>query len=103
MWPPPWNLSRERDWVKIGVAADLFQVVVWVFLALTLDVLLRHVSGDAAGAMAAWSRSGRRSSSSDILFEFQGMRVVINLMYTVTVGTGDRRPWQCGCRPAALR
>ena len=81
------NLVANAGLVKIGVAADLIQVVVWVFLALTLYVLLRHVSGYAARAMVVLVAIGASISFLNILFEFQGMRIATDPTYTATVGT----------------
>ena len=80
------NLVANAGLVKIGVAADLIQVTVWVFLALTLYVLLRHVSGYAARAMVVLVAIGASISFLNILFEFQGMRVATDPTYTATVG-----------------
>ncbi len=80
------NLVANAGLVRIGVAADLIQVVVWVFLALTLFVLLRHVSGYAARAMVVLVAIGASISFLNILFEFQGMRVATDPTYTATVG-----------------
>jgi hypothetical protein len=80
------NLVANAGLVKIGVAADLIQVVFWLFLALTLYVLLRHVSGYAARAMVVLVAIGASLSFVNILFEFQGMRVATDPTYTETVG-----------------
>jgi hypothetical protein len=80
------NLVANAGLVRIGVAADLIQVVVWVFLALTLYVLLRHVSGYAARAMVVLVAIGASISFLNILFEFQGMRIATDPTYTATVG-----------------
>jgi len=80
------KLVANAGLVKIGVAADLIQVVFWVFLALTLYVLLRHVSGYAARAMVVLVAIGASISFLNILFEFQGMRVATDPAYSATVG-----------------
>jgi hypothetical protein len=80
------NLVANAGLVKIGVAADLIQVTVWVFLALTLYILLRHVSGYAARAMVVLVAIGASISFLNILFEFQGMRVATDPTYTATIG-----------------
>jgi hypothetical protein len=80
------NLVANAGLVKIGVAGDLIQVTIWVFLALTLYVLLRHVSGYAARAMVVLVVIGASLSFLNILFEFQGLRVVTDPTYTATVG-----------------
>ena len=81
------NLIANAGLVRIGVAADLIQVTVWVFLALTLYVLLRHVSGYAARAMVVLVAIGASISFVNILFEFQGMRVATDPTYTAMAGT----------------
>ena len=80
------NLVSNAGLVRIGVAADLIQVTVWVFLALTLYLLLRHVSGYAARAMVVLVAIGASISLVNILFEFQGMRVATDPTYTATIG-----------------
>ena len=98
------NLVANAGLVRIGVAADLIQVVVWVFLALTLYVLLRHVSGYAARAMVVLVAIGASISFLNILFEFQGMRVATDPTYPATVGAaGSTRAGHVDARPAALR
>ena len=81
------NLVANAGLVRIGVAADLIQVVVWVFLSLTLYVLLRHVSAYAARAMVVLVAIGASISFLNILFEFQGMRVATDPTYLAAVGT----------------
>jgi hypothetical protein len=80
------KLAANAGLVKIGLAGDLIQVTIWVFLALTLYVLLRHVSGYAARAMVVLVAIGASLSCVNILFEFQGLRVVTDPTYTATVG-----------------
>src|SRR3954453_12514269 len=76
------NLVANAALVRIGVAGDLIQVTIWVFLALTLYVLLRHVSGYAARAMVVLVAIGASLSFLNILFEFQGLRVATDPAYT---------------------
>jgi hypothetical protein len=80
------KLVANAGLVKIGVAGDLIQVTIWVFLALTLYVLLRHVSGYAARAMVVLVAIGASLSFVNILFEFQGLRVATDPAYTATIG-----------------
>src|SRR4029078_1947993 len=81
------NLVSNAGLVRVGVAADLIQVTVWVFLAMTLYVLLRHVSGYAARAMVVLVTIGASLSFVNILFEFQGMRIATDPGYVAAVGT----------------
>ena len=81
------NLVANAGLVRIGVAADLIQVTVWVFLSMTLYVLLRHVSGYAARAMVVLVAIGASLSFVNILFEFQGMRIATDPGYAAAAGT----------------
>src|SRR6266516_6375325 len=45
------NVDANSGLVRVGVVADLFQATVWVFLALTLYILLQQVHKSAARAM----------------------------------------------------
>lgn len=81
------NLVANAGIVRIGVAADLIQVTAWVFVALTLYALLRHVSANAARAMVVLVAIGAAISCVNILFEFEGMRVATDATYLAAVGT----------------
>jgi hypothetical protein len=81
------NLVANAGLVRIGVAADLIQVAVWVFLSLTLFALLRHVSAYAARAMVVLVAIGASLSFVNILFEFEGMRVATDAAYVAAVGS----------------
>lgn len=69
------NLIANAGLVRLGVAADLIQVVFWLFLSMTLFTLLRHASEFAARAMVVLVAIGAALSFVNILFEFVGMRV----------------------------
>jgi hypothetical protein len=69
------NLIANAGLVRLGVAADLIQVVVWLFLSMTLFTLLGHASAFAARAMVVLVGIGAALSFVHILFEFVGMRV----------------------------
>ena len=64
------NVVAHSGLVRAAVAANLVQATIWVFLAMTLYLLLRHVNKNAASAMVVLtaigpaSRSSTRSSSS---------------------------------------
>src|SRR3989454_6822536 len=47
------NVLANSGLVRLGVVADLFQATVWVFLALVLYRLLKHVNKSAASAMVS--------------------------------------------------
>ncbi len=69
------NLFANSGLVRIGVVADLIQATVWVFLALTLYRLLKHVSKSAARAMVILTAIGAGITMLNAVFEFEGMRV----------------------------
>jgi hypothetical protein len=69
------NLIANSGLVRIGVVADLFQATVWVFLALTLYRLLKHVNKSAARAMVVLVAIGASITMLNAVFEFEGMRV----------------------------
>ena len=92
---PPATSTTNAGLVRIGVAADLVQVTAWVFLALTLFALLRHVSDYAARAMVVLVAIGAAISCLNILFEFEGMRLA-------TEGTGLSTAGAAGADALAL-
>jgi hypothetical protein len=69
------NLITNSGLVRIGVVADLFQATVWVFVALTLYRLLRHVNKSAASAMVVFASIGAGITMLNAVFEFEGLRV----------------------------
>jgi hypothetical protein len=81
------HLVANSGLVRIGVAADLIQATVWVFLAMTLYVLLSHVNAYAARAMVVLVAIGAAVSYLNILFEFEGMRVATDTTYLAAIGT----------------
>jgi hypothetical protein len=81
------NLVANAGLVRIGIAADLIQVPVWVFLAMTLYALFRHASGYAARAMLVLVVIGAALSFVNILFEFLGLRVATDGAYTNALGS----------------
>jgi hypothetical protein len=80
------HLVANAGLVKIGVAADLIQATVWVFLSMTLYALLRHVNAYAARAMVILVVIGASISFLNILFEFEGMRVATDPAYLAALG-----------------
>jgi Domain of unknown function (DUF4386) len=69
------NLVANSGLVRMGVVADLIQATVWVFLALALYRLLRHVHQSAAVAMVVLAALGAGIACLNAVFEFEGMRV----------------------------
>src|SRR5256886_17073826 len=69
------NLIANSGLVRIGIVGDLFQATVWVFVALTLYRLLRHVNKSAASAMVVLASIGAGITMLNAVFEFEGLRV----------------------------
>ena len=61
------NLLANSGLVRIGVVADLIQATVWVFVAMTLYLLLKHAHKDAARAMVAFAAMGAGITALGIL------------------------------------
>src|SRR5438552_18974910 len=68
------NLLANSGLVRIGVVADLFQATVWVFLGLTLYLLLKHVNKSVARAMVVLVAIGASIVCLNTVFEFEGLR-----------------------------
>jgi hypothetical protein len=82
------NVVANSGLVRMAVVADLVQATVWVFLALTLYRLLKHVHQGAAGAMVALVAIGAGIVCLNTVFEFEGMRVATDSSYAAALGTG---------------
>jgi hypothetical protein len=74
--------------VRMAVVADLVQVTAWLFLALTLYRLLKHVRPGAALAMVTLVAIGAGIVSINTIFAFEGMRVATGISYAAFLGTG---------------
>jgi len=69
------NLIANSGLVRLGVVADFFDNVIWVFLGLTLFGLLKHVNKNAARAMVVLVAIGASITMLNAVFEFEGLRV----------------------------
>jgi hypothetical protein len=69
------NVVANAGLVRLGVVADLFQATVWVFLGLTLYLLLQHVNKGVARAMVVLVAIGASITMLNAVFEFAGLRV----------------------------
>jgi hypothetical protein len=81
------NLLANAELVRLGIVADLFQACVWVFLAMTLYLLLKHVHPSAASAMVALVAIGTGIVCLNEIFEFEGLRVATGQVGSVAVGS----------------
>ena len=82
------NVVAKAGVVRIAVVSDLIMVTAWVFLALTLYRLLKHVHPSAASAMVVLVAIGAGIVSLNTVFEFEGLRVATDSSYAAALGTG---------------
>jgi hypothetical protein len=69
------NLVANSGLVRMGVVADFFDNVIWVFLALILYRLLKRVNTSAARAMVVLVAIGASITMLNAVFEFEALRV----------------------------
>jgi hypothetical protein len=69
------NLIANAGLVRLGVVADFFDNTIWVFLALVLYRLLKHVNKSEARAMVVLVALGAGITMLNAVFEFEGLRV----------------------------
>jgi hypothetical protein len=69
------NLVANSGLVRMGVVADFFDNVIWVFLALILYRLLKQVNTSAARAMVVLVAIGASITMLNAVFEFEALRV----------------------------
>ena len=82
------NVVAKAGVVRIAVVSDFVMVTAWVFLALTLYRLLKHVHQGAASAMVVLVAIGAGIVSLNTVFEFEGMRVATGSSYAAALGAG---------------
>jgi hypothetical protein len=80
------NVLANPGLVRVGVVADLFQATEWVFLAMALYLLLRHVSTDVARGMVVLVAVGAAIVCLNDVFEFVAVRVATDGFYAAALG-----------------
>jgi Domain of unknown function (DUF4386) len=80
------NLVANAGLVRMGVVADLIQATIWVFLALTLYQLLKHVSKAAARAMVVLVALGASILMLNEVFGFESLRVATGAVNLASLG-----------------
>jgi hypothetical protein len=83
------NVVANSGLVRIGVVADLFQATIWVFLALTLYVLLKHVHQSAARTMVVLVAVGAAIVCLNDVFQFESVRVATDGAYAAALGAAS--------------
>jgi hypothetical protein len=80
------RVVANADLARIGVLADLLQATVFVFLALTLYLLLSRVHRNAATAMVVLVAIAATIMCLDKTFQFAALRVATDPSYAATFG-----------------
>src|SRR3989440_2737808 len=81
------NLLANSGLVRLGVVADLFNATVWVFLGLTLYLLLKHVNKSVARTMVVLVAIGASIVCLNVVFEFEGLRAATGAVNLAAFGT----------------
>ncbi len=81
------NVVANSGLVRMGVFADLLDQALFVFLALTLYLLLNHVSKSVARAMLVLVALAAGIGSINTVFEFEGLRVATGSAFAAAFGS----------------
>ena len=81
------NVIANSGLVRIGIVADLFQATVWVFVALTLYLLLKHVNKSVASAMVILAAIGASITMLNTVFEFEALRAATGAVNLAAFGS----------------
>ena len=80
------NVVANAGLVQISVLADLLQATVFVFLGMTLYLLLRHVHRNVAAAMLILVAIATTIMCIDKVFQFGALRVAGDASYAAVFG-----------------
>ncbi len=81
------NLRANPDLARLGVVADLLDQTFFVFLALSLYLLLKHVNKNVARAMVVLVALAAAITCLNVVFEYEGLRVATGAIDASTLGT----------------
>src|SRR5215213_4897310 len=81
------NVVANSGLVRMGVVADLLDQTIFVFLAMTLYLLLKHVHQSVAKAMLVLVTLAAGIASLNTVFLFEGLQVATNGSYLAAFGT----------------
>jgi len=81
------NVVANSVLVRMGVVADLLDQTFFVFLAMTLYLLLKHVHQSVAMAMLVLVTLAAGIASLNTVFLFEGLQVATNGSYMAAFGT----------------
>jgi Domain of unknown function (DUF4386) len=80
------NLLANSGLVRLGVVADFVDNTIWVFLALVLYRLLKHVNKSVASAMVVLVAIGAGITMLNAVFEFEALRVATGAVNLAGLG-----------------
>ncbi len=81
------NVVANAGLVRVGVVADLLQATVFVFLAMTLYLLLKDVNRNAARAMVVLVAIATTIMCLNMVFQFAALLVATDQSYVTAFGT----------------
>lgn len=91
------NVVANSGLVRIGVVAELFDSTIFVFLAMTLYVLLNHVHKSVARAMVVLVAISTGVSCLNAVFEFAACGSQPTAPMRPPSAPRVRMPWCCLC------
>lgn len=80
------HIVANAGLVRLGVVADLLDQTFFIFLAVALYILLRHVHKNVALAMVVLVALAAGIGSLNAVFEFEGLRVATDSSYVAAFG-----------------
>jgi hypothetical protein len=80
------NVVANSGLVRLGVVSDLLDQVVFVLLAVSLCILLKHVHKSVAFVMVVLVALAAGIGSLNAVFEFEGLRVATDSSYVAALG-----------------
>jgi hypothetical protein len=83
------NVVANAGLVRIGVVSDLLDQTFFVFLVLTLYILLKHVHQSVARAMVVLVVIAATITCLNTVFEFEGLRVATGAVNLGAIGPAD--------------
>src|SRR5919202_1825605 len=81
-----WECGRERRCVRLGVVAHLLDGAFFIFTALTLYILLKHVQKSVARAMVVLVALATGIICLNAVFQFEALRVATDNSYAAAFG-----------------
>jgi len=83
------NVLANSGLVRIGVVADLVQATVWIFLGITLYLLLKNVNKNMAGTMVILVAVGSAIVCLNDVFQIAAVRVATDSSYCAAFGVSS--------------